>query len=145
MKFFAGVALVALATSSALAVDLSNCGTDTDTFKLTSLSISPDPPNVREKACITIKGTLNKEITTSATMKVAGDLGALHVDQVLNLCQMLQEAGITCPVPTTTTELKYCADTSFLPSDVPINLHVEAADTDSPHLFCFSAQLTIQA
>ncbi|KAF9987334.1 hypothetical protein BGZ75_000748 [Mortierella antarctica] len=143
MKFLAGVALVALVSSTALAV-LSDCGTYTDTFKLTSLNISPDPPNVREKACITIKGTLSKEITKSAMMKVAGGIGALQVDQNLNLCSALQEAEISCPVLTTTTELKYCADTSSLPAGVPINLKVEATDTDNSHLFCFSAQLTIQ-
>ncbi|KAF9987333.1 hypothetical protein BGZ75_000747 [Mortierella antarctica] len=143
MKFLTGVALVALASSTALAV-ISNCGTDTDTFKLTSLSISPDPPKFRGNVCIILRGTLSKEITASATIKATADVEGSHIEQTLKLCPMLQSADISCPIPTTITELKYCSDTSFLPAGVPINLKVEATDTDNSHLFCFSAQLTIQ-
>ncbi|KAF9954795.1 hypothetical protein BGZ70_010448, partial [Mortierella alpina] len=76
MKFLpAVVALVLLASSTAVAVNVDNCGTDADSFKLTKATFSPDPPQAGKKACVTLKGTLKKDITGgNIAVTVSNDL-----------------------------------------------------------------------
>ncbi|KAF9955742.1 hypothetical protein BGZ72_003461, partial [Mortierella alpina] len=116
------ITLVALA-SSGFALTITPCaGTATDSLQVTKWSITPDPPQVGAKLCLTAQASLSKAITADATIEgnakvVSWDF--TYVQPSSNFCQSLSEinAKAQCPIQPMTTgagELTYCVDVPAL-------------------------------
>ncbi|KAG0238342.1 Phosphatidylglycerol/phosphatidylinositol transfer protein [Actinomortierella wolfii] len=143
MKFFSAItALAAFAVSVQAA--LTSCGTSTDDLQLTSLSYTPNPPKVGQDICVTLKGTLKKEVTQGASIRIVGTFWGINVyDQTLNLCDSLAGGPNPCPIPTTTTEVTQCfAIPSNVPTGISINLSVTATNNGGSKLFCIKGPIS---
>ncbi|CAO3573574.1 unnamed protein product [Mortierella alpina] len=148
MKFLsAAVALFLLASSTAAALNVDNCGSDGDTFKLTSLTLSTNQPQADQKLCATLKGTLTKDIINGAKVHVHADVTSpfdTTVDEDLDLCSSLQNG---CPVYATTansaekTELTYCKTLPF--TGFTANVKATATNKDGSSIFCFKGTVTV--
>jgi hypothetical protein len=69
MKFITtAAALFALASTATAA--FSSCGSSGDSFQLSSVSYTPNPPKVGQNVCITLNGSLAKQVTSGATIRV---------------------------------------------------------------------------
>ncbi|KAG0268339.1 Phosphatidylglycerol/phosphatidylinositol transfer protein [Actinomortierella ambigua] len=144
MKFFSTLAALAALTISAQA--FTSCGKATDDLQLTSVSYTPNPPRVGQNICVTLKGTLKKEVTQGAMIRVEGKFWGMPVyDQTANLCDSLAGGANPCPIPTTTTELTQCFPIpANVPANMEINLKVTSTNNGGSALFCIQGPITFK-
>ncbi|KAG0375946.1 MAG: hypothetical protein J3R72DRAFT_441458 [Linnemannia gamsii] len=143
MKFIAtAVALIALASSATAA--FSSCGSASDSFHLSSVTYTPNPPKVGQSVCITLNGSLSKEVTAGATIRVTATFWGINVyDQTGDLCAGLAGGANPCPIATTATTVTQCITVpSNVPAGVSLNLKATASHADSSRIFCISGPLT---
>ena len=109
MKFFtAAVALVA--ASVANAYSFTNCAPANAILAIDSFVLTPDPNLcTTQPACVTGTGKLSAPVTAGGSLSIIGKLGALTVySDIQDLCTVLGNNGLPCPVPTSTTSLHAC-------------------------------------
>ncbi|KAF9094899.1 Phosphatidylglycerol/phosphatidylinositol transfer protein [Mortierella sp. GBA35] len=143
MKFITtAAALIALASSATAA--FSSCGSSTDSLKLTSVTYTPNPPKVGQNVCITLNGSLAKEVTAGSSIRVTATFWGMNVyDQTSDLCSGLVGGPNPCPVSTTVTSVTQCITVpSNVPAGVSLNLKAVATNADSSRIFCISGPLT---
>ncbi|KAK3826022.1 MAG: hypothetical protein J3Q66DRAFT_113253 [Benniella sp.] len=143
MKFFtAVVAAIALATSASAA--FSSCGSSTDDFQLSTVSYTPNPPKVGQSVCITLKGTLSKQVTQGASIRTTATFWGINVyDQTTDLCAALSNSTNPCPIATTVNTVTHCVDVpSNVPAGVSLTLKAVATNNGGSRLFCISGPLT---
>ncbi|KAF9932606.1 Phosphatidylglycerol/phosphatidylinositol transfer protein [Linnemannia zychae] len=143
MKFIAtAAALIALASSASAA--FSSCGAATDSFHLSSVSYTPNPPKVGQNVCITLNGSLSKAVTAGSSIRVTATFWGINVyDQTADLCAGLDGSANPCPIETTTTSVTQCiAVPSNVPAGVSLTLKATATNADSSRIFCISGPLT---
>jgi len=96
MKFLLIVVFLAV-VSSAYADIWTNCGTATDEFKVSNVSIVPDPPQKGVNITVVLLGTMSKQITTgNIHLNVKYDIITI-LNKDLPLCGA--EDGVKCPIP----------------------------------------------
>ncbi|KAF9909516.1 Phosphatidylglycerol/phosphatidylinositol transfer protein [Linnemannia zychae] len=143
MKFIAtAAALIALASSATAA--FSSCGSSSDSFSLSSVTYTPNPPKVGQNVCITLNGSLSKEVSAGSTIRVTATFWGINVyDQTADLCAGLAGGANPCPISTAATTVTQCITVpSNVPAGVSLNLKATASNPDNSRIFCISGPLT---
>ncbi|KAG0351551.1 Phosphatidylglycerol/phosphatidylinositol transfer protein [Podila minutissima] len=143
MKITSAVATV-LALAASASAAFSSCGSASDDFAFGSVSYLPNPPKVNQQLCITLKGTLKKEVTAGASLRVSATFWGMNVyDSTIDLCASLVGGANPCPIPTTTTEVTQCITVpSNVPAGVSLGIKAEAKRSTGERIFCISGPIT---
>jgi len=163
MKFFAVSAAILAAWATAVpltyevvpasfsALDsqvvFKSCGGARDSVKMSTITISPDPPIVGQDITITINGRLSRDILPKTIVKLTAYVGIFKVkDTTFDLCTQM---GIQCPFKATpgkdqTIVAKMPVDSS-IPAGVTITAKLLATNPDdnSP-AFCMQGDLEFE-
>ncbi|KAI1314472.1 Phosphatidylglycerol/phosphatidylinositol transfer protein [Mortierella claussenii] len=143
MKFIsAAVAVLALASSASAA--FSSCGSSKDTFKLSGVSYTPNPPKVGQNVCITVQGSLSKPVTQGASIHVTATFWGINVyDNTADLCAALAGGATPCPIATSVKSVTTCITVpSNVPTGVSINMKAVATNAGGDSLFCIGGPLS---
>ncbi|KAF9582147.1 hypothetical protein BGW38_000583 [Lunasporangiospora selenospora] len=145
MKVFATVsAVLALAASASAA--FSSCGSASDSLTLSGITYTPNPPKVGQNVCITLKGTLKKEVAQGATIRTTATFWGINVyDSTSDLCAGLVGGANPCPITTSVSSVTQCISVpSNVPANVQLNIKAVAKHGDGSQIFCISGPLTFQ-
>ncbi|KAG0006331.1 Phosphatidylglycerol/phosphatidylinositol transfer protein [Entomortierella chlamydospora] len=146
MKFFASVAAaVALAATASAA--FSSCGSSSDSFSLSSVSYTPNPPKVGQDVCITLSGTLSAAVTDGAILAVTGTFLGIKVYSASgDLCEGLAGSSTPCPIAAGAQTVTQCVSVpSNVPAGISINLKAVATAASGSEIFCISGPLTFSS
>jgi len=75
-----------------------NCGSSTDHFSISNVTITPDPPVIGENLTISISGTLDETITGGNAYVWAKWKNILVYNHTYDLCSTVSKWGINCPI-----------------------------------------------
>jgi hypothetical protein len=96
---------------------IEDCGSLTDVFQPTDISISPDPPKRGQPLTVTVTGELSQDVTDGAFADVKVKLGVIKlVEQRLDLCKEITQIERECPVEKGRVDIKHTVD---IPREVP--------------------------
>ncbi|KAF9205320.1 hypothetical protein BGZ49_004181 [Haplosporangium sp. Z 27] len=146
MKFLAS-AIAAFALAASASAQFTSCGSSSDSFQLSSVSYTPDPPVVGQQVCITLNGALSAPVTQGATLKVSASLwGADVYDNSVDLCAGLANSTTPCPIATTVTSMTQCINVpSSVPAGISIDLQAVATSASGSEIFCISGPMTFSS
>ncbi|KAF9344601.1 hypothetical protein BGX26_004125 [Mortierella sp. AD094] len=146
MKFFASaVAAIALATTASAA--FTSCGSSSDSFHLSSVSYTPNPPKVNQQVCIKLTGTLSSPVTQGASLHLTGTFWGINVyDNTVDLCAGLVGSATPCPIATDVTTVTQCISVpSNVPTGISIDLKAVATSGAGAEIFCIGGPLTFSS
>eukprot|EP01005_Ploeotia_sp_CARIB1_P001707 NODE_619_length_703_cov_596.755208_g610_i0.p1 GENE.NODE_619_length_703_cov_596.755208_g610_i0~~NODE_619_length_703_cov_596.755208_g610_i0.p1 ORF type:complete len:148 (+),score=40.72 NODE_619_length_703_cov_596.755208_g610_i0:59-502(+) len=135
MKLIA-VLLVFVAVAYSFVPTYTVCSTPGAKLKLDSLTWVPHDLKKGDKVELTVKGTLEEEITKGDIAVKASLDGIPLLNKKFDLCTEVKKINISCPIQPTTKDLVYNAT---LPSVLPVGkLKAEANvyDQNGDELFC---------
>ncbi|KAG0279387.1 hypothetical protein BGZ95_001365 [Linnemannia exigua] len=101
-------------------------------------SVAPYPICRNKNMCVTATGSLSTPIVSGAKFSITGTyLGRLVYSDEQNLCSILADYGIWCPVATYRSSLTICV---LVKSSVPLNVYMAmkflATNGDGNIIFC---------
>ncbi|KAF9158513.1 hypothetical protein DFQ27_003588 [Actinomortierella ambigua] len=149
MKVTAALAslLFTAAVTTAQQPTWSSCATGATDMTITSFSVAPYPLCVGKPVCAEIHGTNTAPIDGStAVLSVIGKyLNRVVYTDSKNLCQVLANASLPCPVAVGTPYVKACIDVKpTAPVGIPVSLEVKATNGNGNVIFCQKATVTAQ-
>lgn len=116
-----------------------DCGTADDAVQVTSIKISPDPPQPGQNLTVYATGIVYDEIASGSTVNVQVKIGSIKLlTKELDICDEAEkaDADIQCPV----SEGEYTVAQSVpLPDQIPpakFNIHVEGQTATEQSLLC---------
>jgi cathepsin B len=139
--FFACV--VALATAQSW----TNCGTASDKFQISSLTFNPNPVLVGQNLNVQLSGSLSSPITSGNVAVSVSYLGLKVLDKTFSACDLLGQAGYSCPVPAGPVNAQL---SELIPSYAPKGKYtgqIKITDQTGAEVACvsFSVQLSSSA
>ncbi|RUS20379.1 MD-2-related lipid-recognition domain-containing protein [Endogone sp. FLAS-F59071] len=119
--------------------DVTNCGSSSDILKLTSLTLSPNPPQRGQNLTVIATGTLTQAIINGSTINVNVTLDSFLpvLSNTWDLCSEAAQEKITCPMPSGAVNL---TTTLAVPSDIPSGsyaAHAVASEPNGSEIACF--------
>ncbi|KAF9364366.1 hypothetical protein BGX34_001739 [Mortierella sp. NVP85] len=140
MKFFAAVAALAcLAFANAQTLPpITNCATGPTDLTITTFTLAPYPLCINQNVCATGTGQLSAPVTQGAKLSIIGRyLGRVVYTDNHDLCTLLSNQGLACPIPVTLTSITACVLVkNTAPANVPVALTVSATNGNGNVLFC---------
>jgi len=122
----------------------SSCGSPDDLVEVTSLEVSPDPPEPGKNLTVNVKGTVKQQIEEGAYADVTVKLGLITLlKKTLYVCEEARKANATlqCPV----AEDDYVvSQTVMLPKEIPkakFTVKVDAYSVDDDPLLCLDIKI----
>jgi len=122
----------------------SSCGTPDDIVEVTSLEVSPDPPEPGKNLTVNVQGTVKQQIEDGAYAYVTVKLGLITLlKKTLDICEEAQNANATlqCPV----AEDDYVvSQTVMLPKEIPkakFTVKVDAYSEEDDPLLCLDIKI----
>jgi len=120
-----------------------SCGTSADKMKVQKITISPPTPKAGEEITIAAVGTSSEQITGGKLKYVAGLDGIPLIHGSKDLCTVLKDAHINCPVAAGPVDIGYSVK---LPSFVPAGNYsatAHAYDQDNNELLCMTGYFVL--
>jgi len=161
MKFTAVLALLAITlTATALPVKRSDlvipiaslngteetvftsCGDDSDSLRIDSVKITPDPPKIGADLVIDLAGNLAKVLEAGSNLNIRAYLGFIEVkNEDVDLCTTL---NLNCPFASGQQAIhaKLTLPTS-IPAGVTIKVELRGSNVDQSEIFCLSGDLNL--
>jgi hypothetical protein len=111
--------IIAVVTARPLADGLGefwkDCSSSTDIGKINNIMFNPDPPKKGESLNVVANFTLTEQVT-SGNVEIAVKWGFIPIKKTENLCDLIQQAGQTCPIAAGSHQITTSVD---IPSDIP--------------------------
>ncbi|KAJ3402575.1 Phosphatidylglycerol/phosphatidylinositol transfer protein [Chytridiales sp. JEL 0842] len=96
---------------------IEDCGSPSDVFQPTDISISPDPPKRGAPLTVHVSGVLSEDVTDGSVADVKVKLGVIKLlEQRMELCKEIKQIGRECPVEKGDVEIVHTVD---IPREVP--------------------------
>ncbi|GJJ78027.1 hypothetical protein EMPS_10386 [Entomortierella parvispora] len=144
MKFFAAIAALAVAAVANAQYTFTNCATGATDMTVTGFTLNPYPLCAGQNVCATITGTLSNPVTSGGSLSVIGRyLNKIVYTDSFDLCTVLSDSGVPCPIATTVTSVTACIlvkDTA--PVGIPVVLNILANNGNGHVLFNQCATVT---
>ncbi|XP_065915102.1 putative phosphatidylglycerol/phosphatidylinositol transfer protein DDB_G0282107 [Dysidea avara] len=121
---------------------LDSCGTSNDKVKDVHVTYSPHPPQVNKNVTIFFSGNLVEEVD-KGEMSFKVTFNSYEVDRTLNLCHVLADANLTCPLHPGPFKFAY---TVPVPPIVPRGKYgavANATDENQNALFCLKGLCSV--
>ncbi|KAF9967090.1 hypothetical protein BGZ70_000187 [Mortierella alpina] len=140
MKFITAVpALVCLAVASAQSIPpIFNCATGPTDIVINNFTLTPYPLCIGQRVCASGTGTLLTPVIAPAKLAITGKyLGRVVYADNHDLCALMAEQDLPCPIPVTMTSITACILVKpSAPANIPVALTVLATNGNNHVLFC---------
>jgi hypothetical protein len=111
-----------------------NVASSTDIGKISNIVFNPDPPKKGKSLNIVANFTLTEQVT-SGEVKIAVKWGFIPIKKTENLCDLIQQAGQTCPIASGNHQITTSVDIPKVPSGHYTG-SVKAIAEDSKEIVC---------
>ncbi|KAF9922061.1 hypothetical protein FBU30_007835 [Linnemannia zychae] len=105
---------------------------------MSSFGFGPNPLCIGQQLCHNAVGTLSEPIISGAKLSIVGRVfnRIVYTDN-LDLCKLLADDGVPCPVPTTVDSLPSCYLVKpTMPANINVDMTWTATNGDNKMIYC---------